>query len=171
MNLALFFEGTGQGVHGRKTNVSLVYEACLEDASQKRHLEAGPGAHVGALLLGKMSGVGWRAIFARARRWYEAQVAATPSGAPPTRIFLFGFSRGALLARHFAAWLDQLGVEVEYLGLWDTVDATPGLAVAEDCPANVRFARHAVAEHEARRFYAIICGIIRGKGESTWRSS
>ena len=70
MNLALFFEGTGQGVHGRKTNVSLVYEACLEDASQKRHLEAGPGAHVGALLLGKMSGVGWRAIFARARRLF-----------------------------------------------------------------------------------------------------
>ena len=95
-------------------------------------------------------------IFARARRWYEAQVAATPSGAPQTRIFLFGFSRGALLARHFAAWLDRLGVEVEYLGLWDTVDATPGLAVAEDCPANVRFARHAVAEHEARRFYAYV---------------
>ena len=156
MNLALFFEGTGQGVHGRKTNVSLVYEACLEDEAQKRHLEAGPGAHVGALLLGKTSGVGWRAIFARARRWYEAQVASTPSGAPPTRIFLFGFSRGALLARHFAAWLDRLGVEVEYLGLWDTVDATPGLAVAEDCPANVRFARHAVAEHEARRFYAYV---------------
>ncbi len=45
---------------------------------------------------------------------------------------------------------------VEYLGLWDTVDATPGLAVAEDCPANVRFARHAVAEHEARCFYAYV---------------
>lgn len=42
-----------------------------------------------------MSGVGWRAIFARARRWYEAQVAATPSGAPPTRIFLFGLLRPA----------------------------------------------------------------------------
>ena len=36
------------------------------------------------------------------------------------------------------------------------MDATPGLAVAEDCPANVRFARHAVAEHEARRFYAYV---------------
>ena len=31
MNLALFFEGTGQGVRGRKTNVSLVYEACIEE--------------------------------------------------------------------------------------------------------------------------------------------
>ena len=114
MNLALFFEGTGQGVRGKRTNVSLVYEACLEDDAQRRHLEAGPGAHIGARVLGKTSGVGWRMIFARARRWYEAQVAATPSGAPPTRIFLFGFSRGALLARH------------------------------------------AVAEHEARRFYAYV---------------
>ncbi len=156
MNLALFFEGTGQGVRGKKTNVSLVYEACVEDDAQRRHLEAGPGARVGALLLGKTSGVGWRAIFARARRWYEAQVAATPSGAPPTRVFLFGFSRGALLARHFAAWLDRLGTAVAYLGLWDTVDATPGLAVSEDCPPNVQFARHAVAEHEARRFYAYV---------------
>ncbi len=93
MNLALFFEGMGQGVRGKKTNVSLVYEVCLEDAVQRRHLEAGSGAHVGALVLGKTSGVGWRVIIARACRWYEAQVAATPSGAPPTHIFLFGFSR------------------------------------------------------------------------------
>ena len=156
MNLALFFEGTGQGVRGKRTNVSLVHDACVEDAGQRRHLEAGPGARVGSLLLGRTSGVGWRAIFARARRWYEGQVAARPSGAPPDKIFLFGFSRGALLARHFAAWLDRLGVEVAYLGLWDTVDATPGLSVAEACPANVRCARHAVAEHEARRFYAYV---------------
>ena len=156
MNLALFFEGTGQGVRGKKTNVSLVYEACVEDETQRLHLEAGPGARVGALLLGRTSGVGWRQIFARARRWYEAQAASVPSGSPPTRVFLFGFSRGALLARHFAAWLDRLGVEVAYLGLWDTVDATPGLSVSEECPPNVRFARHAVAEHEARRFYAYV---------------
>ena len=156
MNLALFFEGTGQGVRGKKTNVSLVYEACVEDDAQRLHLEAGPGSRVGALLLGKTSGVGWRQIFARARRWYEAQVAATPRGAPPTKVFLFGFSRGALLARHFAAWLDRLGAAVEYLGLWDTVDATPGLEVSEECPPNVRFARHAVAEHEARRFFSYV---------------
>ena len=68
MNLALFFEGTWQGVRGKRTNVSLVYEACLEDDAQRRHLEAGPGAHIGALVLGKTSGVGWRMIFARARR-------------------------------------------------------------------------------------------------------
>ena len=39
-------------------------------------------------------------------------------------VFLFGFSRGALIARHFAAWLDKLCIAVAYLGLWDTVDST-----------------------------------------------
>ena len=72
-NLALFFEGTGQGVAGRKTNVSLVYEACEEDEAQRLHLEAGPGARIGAWLLGRTSGVGWANIFGRARRWFEAQ--------------------------------------------------------------------------------------------------
>ena len=153
-NLALFFEGTGQGVAGKKTNVSLVYEACEDDDAQRLHLEAGPGAHVGVWLLGRTSGVGWRNIFGRARRWFEAQRAER--AAPVFKIFLFGFSRGALLARHFAAWLEKLDVAVEYLGLWDTVDATPGLAVTEKCPANVRRARHAVAEHEARRFFPYV---------------
>ena len=154
--LAVFFEGTGQGVFGKKTNVSLVYEACVEDEAQRLHLEAGPGARVGAWLLGRTSGVGWRQIFGRARRWFEARQKERGRGAPDPKVFLFGFSRGALLARHFAAWLDKLGVAVDYLGLWDTVDATPGLSVAQECPANVRRARHAVAEHEARRFFPYV---------------
>ncbi len=154
--LALFFEGTGQGVFGKKTNVSLVYEACVEDAQQRLHLETGPGARLGAWILGRTTGVGWRNIFGRARRWFEAAAAARASGAPTPRVFLFGFSRGALLARHFAAWLNKLDVAVEYLGVWDTVDATPGLKVDETCPPNVVFARHAVAEHEARPLFPYV---------------
>ena len=160
MNLALFFEGTGQGVHGKKTNVSLVYEACVADEAQLCHLENGPGAKIGSLLLGGAAGVGWRVIFARARRWFETNYSrrCPPSPLLSTypKVFLFGFSRGALLARHFAAWLDKLGVEVTYMGLWDTVDAIPDLNVSEECPTNVRRARHAVAEHEARRFFAYV---------------
>ena len=155
-SLALFFEGTGQGVFGKKTNVSLVCESCVEDAAQHLHLESGPGARFGAWLVGRTSGVGWRNIFGRARRWFEKAQTRSSSGAPPPKVFLFGFSRGALLARHFAAWLDKLGVEVAYLGVWDTVDATPGLEVAETCPSNVRLARHAVAEHESRRFFPYV---------------
>ncbi len=161
MNLALFFEGTGQGVHGKKTNVSLVYEQCLVDSvAQLCHLENGPGAKVGSWFVGGVAGVGWRVIFARARRWFEQNyfVHSTPTPTLYTspQVFLFGFSRGALLARHFAAWLNKLGVEVTYLGLWDTVDAIPDLEVSETCPENVRHARHAVSEHEARRFFAYV---------------
>ena len=71
-------------------------------------------------------------------------------------MFLFGFSRGALLARHFAAWLDKLGLPVAYLGLWDTVDATAGLDVDETCPPNVSAARHAVARDETRKFFCYV---------------
>ena len=64
---------------------------------------------------------------------------------------LLGTSR-----RHFAAWLDKLGVEVDYLGLWDTVDATIGLDVAADCPRNVKKARHAVSRDETRKFFQYV---------------
>lgn len=153
MNIALFFEGTGQGVRGRKTNVSLVCEACVREG-QALHLEPGPGTRVGYFLSGAAAGRGWRKIFASACAWFE-QACTPPSGETP-KVFLFGFSRGALLARHFAAWLDARGVSVEYLGLWDTVDAIPDLEVPARCPPNVAFARHAVAENEARRFYAYV---------------
>lgn len=159
MNLAIFFEGTGQGVRGKRTNVSRVYEACSRE-DQRLHLESGPGTRPWYYLSGKVAGRDWQKIFQSARRWFEAEYSIhstpTPQNYTPPKVFLFGFSRGALLARHFAAWLDKLGIAVDYLGLWDTVDATPGLTVSETCPPNVKLARHAVAEHEARRFFAYV---------------
>lgn len=159
MNLALFFEGTGQGVAGKRTNVTRVYEACSQE-DQKLHLEAGPGTRPWYYLSGKVAGRDWQKIFQSARRWFESEYSRastpTPQDYTSPKVFLFGFSRGALLARHFAAWLDKLGIAVEYLGVWDTVDATPGLDVSEACPTNVKRARHAVAEHEARRFFAYV---------------
>ena len=64
------------------------------------------------------------------------------------KVFLFGFSRGALIMRVFAEWLCQRGFPVEYLGLWDTVDSTVGINGEEyvTLPTNVRFARHAIAD-------------------------
>ena len=43
MNLGMFFEGTGQGVAGRITNVARLRDLCIEGARQKLHLEPGPG--------------------------------------------------------------------------------------------------------------------------------
>ena len=41
MNLCVFFEGTGQGVAGRITNVTRMRDLCREDSRQRLHLEAG----------------------------------------------------------------------------------------------------------------------------------
>ena len=156
MNLCIFFKGTGQGVAGRITNVTRMRDLCREDARQRLHLEAGSGTRFGSYIGGRVAGADWRAIFRSARRWFEANYESLPKDGVRTSVFIFGFSRGALLARHFAAWLDKLGVSVAYLGLWDTVDATVGLDVAAECPPNVAKARHAVARDETRKFFGYV---------------
>ena len=164
MNIGLFFEGTGRGVAGKMTNVTRLRDLCVDDARQKLHLGAGPGTRLGSYLCGKIAGSDWQAIFRDARRWFEANYETLPKDGIATKVFLFGFSRGALIARHFAAWLDKLGVEVDYLGLWDTVDATIGLDVAADCPRNVKKARHAVSRDETRKFFQYV-PLKGGKGQ------
>ena len=164
MNLCLFFEGTGRGVAGKVTDVTRLRDICVDDVRQKLHLEAGPGTRLGSYLCGKIAGSDWQAIFRDARRWFEANYETLPKDGIATKVFLFGFSRGALIARHFAAWLDKLGAAVAYLGLWDTVDSTVGLDVAADCPRNVKKARHAVSRDETRRFFQYV-PLKGGKGQ------
>ena len=59
MNLCMFFEGTGQGVAGKITNVTRLRDLCTDDARQKLHLEPGLGTHFGSYLAGKIAGVDW----------------------------------------------------------------------------------------------------------------
>ncbi len=99
MNLAIFFEGTGQGVPGRFTNVTRLHDACRSGPSQKLHLVPGLGTRFGALAAGKIAGLDWQAAFADARRWFEANYRTVPECGIGTTVYLFGFSRGALLAR------------------------------------------------------------------------
>ena len=105
----LFFEGTGQGVAGKITNVTRLRDLCVDDARQKLHLEPGLGTHFGSYLAGKIAGVDWRTTFRDVRRWFEANYETLPKDGVSTAVFLLGFSRGALIARHFAARLDKLG--------------------------------------------------------------
>lgn len=153
MNLVLFFEGTGQGVHGKVTNVTRLFDLCEESDSQHRHIESGPGTHFGAYLFGKAMGVDAKPILRRARRWFQENYDSLADHGLGTKVYLFGFSRGALIAREFALWLDLIGIDVEFLGLWDTVDSTPGVEVSEECPDNVHWARHAVARDEFRKHF------------------
>ena len=154
MNLVMMTEGTGQGVHGRKTNVSRLYDLLVENGNQRINLEAGPGTHPFRRLGGTFFGSDAMAIANHHQNWFLNHAPRTGE----LKIFLFGFSRGALIMRVLADWLCQRGFPVEYMGLWDTVDSTVDIK-GEDyitLPTNVKFARHAVARDEQRRFFGYL---------------
>ena len=151
MNLVMMTEGTGQGVHGRKTNVGRLYDLLAENRNQRINLEAGPGTHAFRHLGGTFFGTDAMSIVNHHQNWFLNHAPRTGA----LKVFLFGFSRGALIMRIVADWLCQRGFPVEYMGLWDTVDSTAGIK-GEDyiaLPSNVKFARHAVARDEFRRFF------------------
>ena len=151
MNLVLMTEGTGQGVHGRKTNVGRLYDLLTENRNQRINLEAGPGTHPFRHLGGMFFGADAMSIVNHHQNWFLNHAPR----AGKLNIFLFGFSRGALIMRVIAEWLCQRGFPVEYMGLWDTVDSTAGIKGEDyiELPSNVKFARHAVARDEFRRFF------------------
>ena len=154
MNLVLMTEGTGQGVRGRKTNVSRLYDLLVEGKNQRINLEAGPGTGPLRHLGGTFFGSDAMSIVNHHQNWFLNHAPRTGE----LKVFLFGFSRGALIMRVFADWLCQRGFPVEYMGLWDTVDSTVGIAgeAYETLPTNVKFARHAVARDEQRRFFGYL---------------
>ena len=151
MNLVMMTEGTGQGVHGRKTNVGRLYDLLAENRNQRINLEAGPGTHAFRHLGGTFFGTDAMSIVNHHQNWFLNHAPRTGA----LKIFLFGFSRGALIMRVVADWLCQRGFPVEYMGLWDTVDSTAGIKGEDyiELPSNVKFARHAVARDEFRRFF------------------
>ena len=151
MNIVLLTEGTGQGVHGRKTNVGRLYDLLVENGNQRINLEAGPGTHAFRHLGGTFFGADAISIVNHHQNWFLNHAPR----AGELKIFLFGFSRGALIMRVVADWLCQRGFPVEYMGLWDTVDSTAGIKGEDyiELPSNVKFARHAVARDEFRRFF------------------
>jgi len=93
MNLCMFFEGTGQGVAGKMTNVTRLRDLCAADARQKLHLEAGLGAHFGSYLAGRIAGVDWRTTFRSARRSFSTiRTMRHPTSGEPSVVFT-AFSR------------------------------------------------------------------------------
>ena len=151
MNLVMMTEGTGQGVNGRRTNVSRLYDLLVENGNQRLNLEAGPGTHAFRHFGGTFFGTDAMSIVNHHQNWFLNHAPRTGA----LKIFLFGFSRGALIMRVVADWLCQRGFPVEYMGLWDTVDSTVGIKGEDyiELSSNVKFARHAVARDEFRRFF------------------
>lgn len=151
MNIVLLTEGTGCGT-SEKTNVSRLHDMLVRDGDQAVDIQAGSGTRHGRRLGGFLFGLDAGTILSRERSFFRKNYV------PGAKVFLFGFSRGALVARRMAAWLDGEGVPVEYLGVWDTVDSTAGIDGdgLRRVPGNVRRARHAVARDERRRFFGYV---------------
>jgi uncharacterized protein (DUF2235 family) len=105
MNYVLLTEGTGKGVHER-TNVSVLAEACVQDGAQCVHLEKGPGTVPGAVIIGHLFGMGALHIAIRHYEW----LAQRYNPKKDAKIFLFGFSRGALIARVLADLICNCGM-------------------------------------------------------------
>ena len=105
-------EGTGQGVNGRRTNVSRLYDLLVENGNQRLNLEAGPGTHAFRHFGGTFFGTDAMSIVNHHQNWFLNHAPRTGA----LKIFLFGFSRGALIMRVVADWLCQRGFPVEYMG-------------------------------------------------------
>jgi uncharacterized protein (DUF2235 family) len=187
-NCILLTEGTGQGVPDDYSNVTILANSLVVDASQRVHLLPGPGVGSAAKLSGWAFGAG---LLNRVVEHYKFIAKERESAGDDLRIFIFGFSRGALAARYLADLICNVGIpsspslarrilkyyrtgedeklrslrndsklsqpfEVEYLGVWDTVDSTVEIDGEKitTLPNLVKYARHAVAADEKRCFFA-----------------
>ncbi len=172
--LGLFFDGTGNnaahalfddatssdrgGSHASAlTNIHKLCQLYGGAAGRAIYI-AGIGTAVGEpdSLLGSALGRGRTGVLARSG-YGVAQVREALAKAPVT-VDLFGFSRGAAAARHCANQLARLpGVQVGFIGLFDTVAAVAGavkLNLHLD-PARFRQVVQLVARDEYREHFAL----------------
>jgi hypothetical protein len=108
MTYVLLTEGTGKGVHER-TNVSVLADACVQDSRQCVHLERGPGTKIGAVIAGHVFGLGAVNIAMRHYEWLAQRYRPSEDA----KIFIFGFSRGALVARALADLICSCGIAAD----------------------------------------------------------
>jgi hypothetical protein len=118
-------------------------------------------------LAGKAGGLGGQARLNDAYAWLRARCAEVPPEAPKT-VDVYGFSRGAALARTFVNLVNQAlkpsdsSVEVRFVGIFDTVgsfgiagdDSDPGQNMAIDGGAASIF--HCCAQNEYRSNFPLV---------------
>ena len=103
--------------------------------------------------VGLMFGGGIEARFKEMMKFFKKDYALNPK----IRIHIIGFSRGAAAAREFA---NRVGVEVEFLGVFDTVaqEGAPdhsniNKSLELRLSDKVKFAYHAIAKNEYRELF------------------
>ena len=174
---AIFFDGTGNNKdEGEESmsNVARLYELYkTDDASLKLYIKGLGTSSAGEIdfgdgnLVGKAFGSGFGLGGQKRVEYALEQVRSFADSVEETDVIelsLFGFSRGAALARHFTNVLDTVPkASVKFLGLFDTVGSfgIPGdesnagldLSVREDKVQNVY---HLTSFNELRKNFDLV---------------
>jgi uncharacterized protein (DUF2235 family) len=175
-NLVICIDGTGNSEEDAvekdndTTNVRRLYETIVDDEHQSPFYFPGVGNEKGiGGQLGKLFGSGADEVMTHAHRTLNREFESDD------QIYLFGFSRGATIARMLANSINEKGIyppdadekelaslgkkeaEVQFLGVWDTVAAfgvpferIGGLFKNWTVATNVRKAYHLVSIDENR---------------------
>ena len=148
------FEGTGCDPNENGSFVTAM-QIAYEKSGNRMHVSHGVGTRT-KKLTGALGGNGAKDRIDRMMKLFEAEY---KGGKGDTDIDIFGFSRGAAMAREFANRIavKHKHAKIRFLGLFDTV-AQIGLAdpinnnpgIRLDIPNNVQFTAHAVARNEYR---------------------
>ncbi|MCQ2403148.1 MAG: DUF2235 domain-containing protein [Lentisphaeria bacterium] len=160
-NLCVFIDGTRQNRSKKEmatdSNVVRLYNATPNrnegEVQQRAYYRKGVGTRAHETITGGALGFGLDERITEAKTWLDDECAIAAEDGVTSRIFLFGFSRGAFAVRVLASLLQR---EVEFLGVWDTVKATPGqdFGIAE-LPPYVHQAFHAMAIDEHRSLFDV----------------
>lgn len=160
-NLCVFIDGTNQdrakSEMATDSNVVCLYNASPNieegEVQQRCYYRKGVGTRSHETITGGALGFGLDERITEAKMWLEDEMAMAREDGCTTRIFLFGFSRGAFAIRVLATFIKQ---DVEFLGVWDTVKATPGQDFGVSLlPANIHHACHAMAIDEHRSIFNV----------------
>lgn len=170
-NIVVCFDGTGnhpdqaEETGADTTNVYRLYDAIIQDESQVVKYFKGVGTSGWKIwdLKGDLYGLGAENIKEEAQQFLSDRYSSGD------KIFIFGFSRGAAIARDCANAIHDEGVgsnrsvPIELLGLWDTVAAfgipidiiglptqSTNLGKKLDIPSNVSYACHLLSIDEKR---------------------
>jgi hypothetical protein len=106
-NCILLTEGTGQGIPDDFSNVTILARSLVADASQRIHLLPGPGVGTAAKISSWAFGAG---VINRVVSHYEFLSKERETAGDNLRIFIFGFSRGALASRYLADIICNVGI-------------------------------------------------------------
>ena len=164
-----FFDGTGNDKDTTDAKAAKpTHVAAIHDAYDGNKVyEHGVGTRTDKML-GGLGGRGARERLDDAFSQFEYHY---KSG--DTEIDIFGFSRGAAMAREFANMINDKypQAKIRFLGIFDTVaqigspdpfNINPGIRL--DIPENVEFTVHAVAKNEYRALFPLTSIVKGNKG-------